>query len=84
MIEANYPVRIEYNQQYQELYFAGKSDIRCLDIFNGKTKRIIANIVDDMEEIGEMRLFFDNKTFLVANSSGEMRLHSITDGAVKK
>jgi hypothetical protein len=45
------PVAVEYNQIYDEICIATKSDVRIMDIFTGKTKRILANVVDSNHEI---------------------------------
>jgi hypothetical protein len=39
---------------FDELYVSTKSDVRCLDIFTGKTKRILANFVDAEETIVDL------------------------------
>lgn len=67
-----------------ELYICTKYDVRCLDIHSGKMKRIIANLVDTNEEIGDIRLYFDQNHFIVANSEGELKLHSLVNGSVRK
>jgi hypothetical protein len=46
-IEINnaYPVSVEINKNTNDLCVITKSDIRMVDLKNGQTKRILANIV---------------------------------------
>lgn len=48
-IEINnmFPINIELNNSTSELCIATKSDIRIVDIKNGQTNRIMANIIQD-------------------------------------
>lgn len=39
---------------HDELYICTKFDVRCLDIHSGKVKRIIANLIKENEEIGDI------------------------------
>jgi hypothetical protein len=57
VIDSNYPIEMEFNSMHDELYICTKFDVRCLDIHSGKVKRIIANLVKENEEIGDIRLF---------------------------
>jgi hypothetical protein len=83
-IDSNYPIRIEFSPMHDELYVCTKYDVRCIDIHSGQVKRIIANLIDAEDEIGDIRLFFDQNNFIVANSAGKLRLHSIVNGSVRK
>lgn len=73
----------EYNQELSELYIATKNDIRCIDLYTGKINKILANIVEPGSEITMIKLYFDNKHFLIGTSQGDLKLFSCNDGKFK-
>ena len=45
-----FPINIELNHSASELCVATKSDIRMIDMRNGQTSRILANIIEDPKD----------------------------------
>eukprot|EP00347_Sterkiella_histriomuscorum_P004350 403360783 len=74
------PISIRYNQLFNQLCIATKSDIRVINIRNGQTEKIIANLVkdEDGEQSSDLTQFIisqDSKKFVVGDNKGNIRTY---------
>jgi len=79
-IKNNPPIAIEHNQMHEQLVITTKSDIRLVDISNGKTVQIIANLVQTEEEITASKLYLNHKKILIANNKGALMTNYLPNG----
>lgn len=74
----------EYNAEFNELYVATKTNIRCIDLHTGKTNRVLSNVIDDGEEITTLKLHYDKTNLIVGNSNGDIKIFSSLDGSFRR
>ena len=74
----------EYNPEVNELYIGTKTNIRWVDLHTGKTNRVLANIVEEGEEITTLKLHFDKTNLIVGTSNGDVKIFSSLDGSFRK
>ncbi|CDW75100.1 rna recognition motif [Stylonychia lemnae] len=74
------PISIRYNSLFNQLCIATKSDIRIVNIRNGQTELIIANLVKDEDgeqssDLTQFTLTKDCKKFIVGDNKGNIRTY---------
>ena len=74
------PVSIRYNSLFNHLCIATKSDLRIVNIRNGQTELIIANLVkdEDGEQSSDLTQFLltkDCKKFIIGDNKGNIRTY---------
>mmetsp|Transcript_6882 Transcript_6882/g.5119 ORF Transcript_6882/g.5119 Transcript_6882/m.5119 type:complete len:104 (-) Transcript_6882:2123-2434(-) len=65
---------------YEQLVVTTKSDMRLVDINNGKTVQIMANLMQSEEEITVAKLYLNHKKVLIANNKGALKTHYLPNG----
>ena len=80
-IDTTYPVSVRFNEVREELCVCTQTNIRFINMFTGKTKRILANLVDNYRDISHLELHFDGKHIIVCDNHGEAGVFTGEGGA---
>jgi WD40 repeat protein len=66
------PIAAQFSQASDELLIATRSDVRILDIFTGKVKKILANVRNENADISHMELYPNHKKFILGDTQGNI------------
>jgi len=55
------PIDAKYSQAHDEILIITRSDVRILDIFTGKTKKILANVKNEEADISHIEIYQNHK-----------------------
>lgn len=77
-----FPIKAEFNGNFNELVVCTRNDIRFIDINDGQTKKIYINLIDpeESDEITVFRLIHKNHKFIVGDHKGNVRIYNYNTG----
>ncbi|CDW80516.1 rna recognition motif [Stylonychia lemnae] len=81
-IKNNPPLCIKYNQMFEQLVVATKSDVRLIDVHSGKTLSILANVIQPEEEITGIKLYLNHKKMLLCDNKGNLKNLYLPNGSL--
>lgn len=77
-----FPIKAEFNPNFNELAICTRSDIRFVNIHDGQCKKIYINLIDpeETDEITVFRLIQKNHKFILGDHKGNVRIYSYNTG----
>ena len=78
----NYPLSVEVDIQKGLLYLCTVNDIKIMDLFTGKTKKIMINLVntEDIDELSKFILIENSRRFTISDFLGNIMLYRTKTG----
>lgn len=76
------PVAAQFSEAHDELLVATKSDVRIIDIFTGKIKKILANVKCEGADISHLIMYPNHKKFIIGDTGGNIVTYDKHNGNV--
>ena len=78
---AIYPIYAEYNIIRGEIILGTRKDVRFIDIYTGKTKKIYKGLTQNKyDDITVFKIVQQNKKFIIGDEKGNIELYSYATG----
>jgi len=76
------PIEVKYSQANDELLIATRSDVRILDIFTGRIKKILANVRNENADISHLEMYLNHKKFILGDTYGNVNTYDKHNGTI--
>ncbi|CAI2359758.1 unnamed protein product [Moneuplotes crassus] len=76
------PIDAKYSYANDEILILTRSDVRIIDIFTGKIKKILANVKTDDADISHLELYLNHKKFILGDTKGNINTFDKFNGTV--
>jgi WD40 repeat protein len=80
----NHPIRIEFNARTEELIVTTRRDLQFVNVHTGRVRRIFRNLVDEEDEIVQLRPVNHFNRFVMGDSRGNLGLFNMGNGTQLK